>query len=460
MTFLNSAGREELFRDVIEVLDQAGHRLCVSHGYKDYPEVIRSDVDAVSEDPAQIPRILSEQGIANVVQVLRGEDGTAYILHRRSSSGPAFLVLDVSTGYQYNGYVFFKGEEFFRNCRTFKFFKVPPVEIEFSCYLIRKLLKESLNETQGLRLSELYRENPTACRLQLTRFFPELASDLIEDAARSGEWDPVRRRIGDLRKAILDKMRDKQPLGAMRHWVGKNRQRFERLIHPRGLMVALLGPDGAGKSTVLAQVERDLSPIFKSAKLYHKRPLAPTLRWMKRFRKRPDSAYHAHGKANFTKPQVHQVRPPRNLVISLLKLGFWWADYTFLGYLGDIFPRLVRSTLVLFDRYYDDLLVYPGNYRYGGPLWLARLVGRLVPRPHLVMLLDAPPEVVQARKHEVSYEETARQRTAYLETIRDLSNGYVVDASKQLDEVVRDVERIILHHMTDRVARRLKLQVT
>ena len=87
---------------------------------------------------------------------------------------------------------------------------------------------------------------------------------------------------------------------------------------------------------------------------------------------------------------------------------------------------------------------------------MARAVGWFIPRPQLVILLDAPPDVLYSRKRELPFEEIARQREAYLELTRNLSNGYVVDASKPLDEVVFRVERLILDYMAKRTARRSK----
>jgi thymidylate kinase len=61
------------------------------------------------------------------------------------------------------------------------------------------------------------------------------------------------------------------------------------------------------------------------------------------------------------------------------------------------------------------------------------------------------------RKQEVSFEEAARQREEYLKLVRNLPRGYIVDASKPLEEVVARVEEIILDYMAERTARRLGL---
>ena len=66
------------------------------------------------------------------------------------------------------------------------------------------------------------------------------------------------------------------------------------------------------------------------------------------------------------------------------------------------------------------MLVDPRRYRYGGAMWLARWVGKIIPKPDLWILLDAPAEVLQKRKQEVPPEETARQRRAYLCISHDL----------------------------------------
>jgi thymidylate kinase len=129
-----------------------------------------------------------------------------------------------------------------------------------------------------------------------------------------------------------------------------------------------------------------------------------------------------------------------------------------LSYLTNVYPRIIKSSFVIFDRYYYDLLIDPKRFRQGAPLWIARLVGWFIPRPDLVILLDASAEVLQSRKQEVSLEETRRQREAYLKLVYSLPSGQVVDASKPLQEVIRQVEDIVLDYMVKRTARRLGLE--
>jgi thymidylate kinase len=415
----------ELFRDVVAALERAGHKMCVLRNYQSYPEGIGHDVDAISENPGQIPRILSEQKVAAVVQAYRDEAKHIYVLCRWHRNKPVFILLDVSADFAYSGRLFYSGEEFFRTSRPFKFFRVPSAELEFGAYLIKHV-----------------------------------------------DWKPVLGAIDRLQRELLGKAGSEQPLRLLLHRLDVRWRRLERLVRPPGLMVAFLGVDGAGKSTVIARVSLDLVPALQDTKQYHKRTFPSAIEWTKQYLLRagpgePEEedvpvledgsvlSYDAPGQPPSELHDPHAL-PPRNAIVSLVGLGFKWANYTLSGYVADIYPRLVRSTLVLLDRDYHDLLVDPKRYRYGGPAWLARAVGWFIPRPQLVILLDAPPEVLYSRRRELPFEEITRQCEAYLELTRNLPNGHVVDASKPLDEVVVRVEQLILDYMAERTARRFK----
>ena len=66
-----------------------------------------------------------------------------------------------------------------------------------------------------------------------------------------------------------------------------------------------------------------------------------------------------------------------------------------------------------------------------------------MPEPALWILLNAPAEILQERKQEVSPEETARQCRAYLEFIRSRKNYAIVDASQPLEKAIADAEEAI-----------------
>jgi len=193
----------------------------------------------------------------------------------------------------------------------------------------------------------------------------------------------------------------------------------------RGLWVAFLGPDGAGKSTVIERIERDLADCFSEVRRFHLRP---------HFGLRgPDGppVLDPHG------------RRPRGRLGSLAKLGWWWADAV-LGYAIAVRPVLRRHGLVLFDRTLDDVVVDPHRYRYRGSAALARAAARGAPRPHVVVVLDAPDAVLRDRKREVAPEETARQRRAYRALASRLPGAVLVDASRAIDEVVGEIRGIVL----------------
>jgi thymidylate kinase len=58
--------------------------------------------------------------------------------------------------------------------------------------------------------------------------------------------------------------------------------------------------------------------------------------------------------------------------------------------------------------------------------------------------LDAPAEVLQARKQEVTLEESARQRQVYLDFVRKQRQHLIVDASQSLDRVITEIAKVLM----------------
>jgi serine O-acetyltransferase len=133
------------------------------------------------------------------------------------------------------------------------------------------------------------------------------------------------------------------------------------------------------------------------------------------------------------------------------------ADY-WLGYWLWIRPKLVRSTLVVSNRYFDDVLVDPRRYRIDRALAFARLLLRWVPRPELWLVFDIPSQALQARQGgELEEEEATRQRGEYRRLLRENENVVVLDADQPLDRIVAQAECAIASQLASRTSERLGL---
>jgi thymidylate kinase len=191
--------------------------------------------------------------------------------------------------------------------------------------------------------------------------------------------------------------------------------------HARGLCVAFLGIDGSAKSTLLPRLA-DAPPEWTTGvSVRHLSPLK------------------VRRQGNNTDPHS---APPRGLATSLLKSAYWLFEYL-AGYRKNVAPELADGRLVLFDRYLVDALIDPRRYRYGAPAWVLRLVWRLVPKPDLIVFLDAPVEILRARKQEVNPQTMERLRALYLAFIETEVRGRVADVSGSVEEALANVLNLL-----------------
>lgn len=197
----------------------------------------------------------------------------------------------------------------------------------------------------------------------------------------------------------------------------------------RGLWIAFFGPDGVGKSAVIERLEENLAGAFCGCRRFHFRPRLGR----RDVDRTPVTAPHGQS--------------PRGLLLSLCKLVYWLLD-CWLGYLVRVSPNTRRSRLVVFDRYLPDMLVDPVRYRLpSSAMRFAAAIVRLAPQPDLYVLLDAPAEIVQQRKREVSLAESQRQRLEYLNRFRSLPAALVVNADYPVAAVAENVASAIRSFM-------------
>jgi len=425
--------------------EEIGIGYCILAGYEHLPETF-SDIDFMvsAKDFERLPRILSDfaaRSGCKLVQALQHESSACYfVLAWQDGAKVCFLHPDSASDYRRNGRLWFSAESVLQDRRRLEngFFAPSPANA-FAYYLVKRIDKRDLGEDPGARLLSYYSADPAGAVREIERLLPDSA-EIVKTALRCGNWQEISTRIGSL----ANELRGQHPAETGRRRLSSLGselfRRVQRVIFPTGMWVAFLGPDGSGKSSVIEAVAMQLAPAFRRVSRFHYRPMliaGPG--------KSSGPVTNPHGKAK------------RSSLSSSIKMMMLLADYV-LGYLLRLRPALVRSSFVIFDRYFSDVLADPKRLRYGGPRWLSRLVNWIIPQPDLLIILDAPADVLWSRKQEVAFEKLTELRQRYLEIAASSPNAVIIDASQALSKVIADAEARILLELERRTADRLKLE--
>jgi thymidylate kinase len=288
------------------------------------------------------------------------------------------------------------------------------------CLLDKGLVKPAYRARLSMLAREIIEDQLIATRVALC-FPPSVGWEHLKQLIIRGEWETLL----TTRVALGDYLAGRDQLGTRWRRTVAPLLRFldrrTRSLRDRGLMVALLAPDGAGKTTLARSLGQAFylptRYIYMGTNLNSGSVTLPTTRWLARI-------------GSNRRPIVRAL----NGLNSLIEQG--------LRYRVGAYHRR-RGRLVVFDRY------AAGSLMAGQPGGTARtrlrhwMLQKLCPPPDMVVYLDAPAEVLYQRKQEHSPESLECQRQRYLRILDGVAQTVIVDARNEPEHVRRRVAALI-----------------
>ena len=228
------------------------------------------------------------------------------------------------------------------------------------------------------------------------------------------------------------------------------------------LTVALIGADGAGKTTISHQLLESfplpIKYLYMGMNVQSSNVALPTSRLIFYLKVRKHmKAQKKAGKPQTEVVSLHSIehrRDTRGRLGAILRLVNRIAEESYRHLVAWTYQ--LRKNIVLYDRHFlfDFAKTSTKEKRTTDRIhnWF---LNHVYPQPDLVIFLDAPPEVLYARKPEVPVDYLRKRREAFLAKGAAMPNFIQVDASQPLEAVYEEVAHHIMQAATIRGERPL-----
>ena len=194
-----------------------------------------------------------------------------------------FLNPDCCSDYRRQGRLWLPAGAFLEARKPFKSFYVPSASDEFIYYLIKKVLKQSIDANQMRQLSCLYQRAPVECGKRLQRFWSAQTAAAIRRALVEGDlsW------FATNHESLLSKLEASRPVERpLARLVSRARQfavSVRRILRPTGMCVIVEGEDAKEAWNIGAALQQSVAPAFRWTRLLHVASKRIRASWMARY---------------------------------------------------------------------------------------------------------------------------------------------------------------------------------
>ena len=415
---------------ILKVLTDSGLDYCIQNGYEDMPYSFPTDVDIFYRGATEkdIDKIVKKAAInANLLvlqKVAMGYYHYVYWLTPKLPEPNFQLELDFQSELSNKAMPhYFIPNKLLDRKIAFRGFYIPSAPDEIIYTLLRRTVKHNFSDRHLATIQKAYRINPQEIENVLRAELPTDIVEGLQDIIKENSIESFEKHYS---KFYATKM---FPL------------RFKR---PAGMDIALLAPDGGGKSTILEALKAYGVTSFAGVERKYIRP-----GMFKNI-----GQYKPNAQPEKTDNPDPHGRKPDGVLKSLVRFLIYMIDFT-LGYYIKVVPLKWKRKLIVFDRYYYDYYVDMYRYHYSLPQWLPRLFGFMIPRPAITFILYASPEVIYNRKKELTFEETRRQCEKFKDMAQTLPNAQLINVDRPVCDIVKDIVTVIVEKRVNLTQKKL-----
>ena len=261
-----------------------------------------------------------------------------FVIAKDDGSEIGYFDPDCTADYRKHGRLWLSAERVLARRRRCRNLYVPAVPDEFTYYLIKKVLKQSVADFQFRRLRHLYQRDPGNCREEIEKFWSVSTVRAVEKALMASDLGWLQSHL----PALLTELQSSAPVEGLGKRVAQKLQDgmriLRRAVHPTGMSVLVCDGEQEQRSAIANALAQQLSPAFRRT-----------------------------ARCNSIRSSLAPGRQAFTLAIKIL-------------------AARIRSTLVVNSAGAGKLFA---RSLCPGPKWFASLFARLLFRPDLVFVLTA-----------------------------------------------------------------------
>ncbi len=232
-------------------------------------------------------------------------------------------------------------------------------------------------------------------------------------------------QCGELSNLVRQTLKSRHPQNFMRYVWRRVCHRFLQIAGTRGVLIAIVGPDGVGKSTLTSRLQKQVKELRQSSTCVYMGPWGQSILPV----------------SKFVRLLGTPGTPSQRLRVPLIPQLRWFFYLLILTvefltrHVVRVIPARRNYPVVFSDRYFYDVGVGYKKHAIGQCQRLRQLFCRLLFHPDLTIFLLAKPRTVTSRKDELNELEAAEFNRAYHAIAQQL-DIVIVESDEQSDKVV------------------------